>query len=83
MGDAFFIDCASLNDPKGLLQGEGKKVRSIRLKSAADIKTPAVAALIKQATGAHEAAFRDAPLISTLVSAVVAKQQSRRPKGHL
>lgn len=76
----FFIDGASLDDPKGLLQGEGKKVRSIRLKGAADIKIPAVSALIKQAKRSHEAAFRVAPSISTVVSAVVAKQQSRRPK---
>lgn len=45
----FFLDGARLHDPDGLLEGDGKQVRGIRLKTPADLDSPAVAALIAQA----------------------------------
>ena len=45
----FFLDGARLDDPEGLLEGEGKQVRGIRLKTPADMDSPAIAALIAQA----------------------------------
>jgi hypothetical protein len=40
----FFLNGAGLADPEGLLVGDGKQVRGIRLKAAADIDAPAAAA---------------------------------------
>ena len=38
----FFLHGADLNDPAGLLEGDGKQVRSIRLRSPADLDTPEI-----------------------------------------
>jgi hypothetical protein len=75
----FFLDGASLADPKGLLGGQGKQVRSIRLGRSTDIEEPEVAALIALATRPHQAAFLAAPPLSTIVKSVSAKQRTRRP----
>ncbi|MEP7067815.1 MAG: hypothetical protein ABI789_01190 [Usitatibacter sp.] len=77
----FFLHGTDLNDPNGLLKGEGKQVRSIRLNGSADINSPAVTALINQAAKAKEAALHVAPSISTVVKTVVAKQRPRRPSS--
>lgn len=45
----FFLHGVQLHDPEGLLEGSGKQIRSIRLKTAADINRPEVEALIAQA----------------------------------
>src|SRR5438034_2662315 len=42
----FFLHGATLHDPNGLLEGEGKQVRGIRLKDPSNINTPEVEALI-------------------------------------
>jgi hypothetical protein len=52
----FFLDGASLHDPEGLLQGDGKQVRGIRLRTPQDIDSPAVGALVAQAAALHAAA---------------------------
>jgi hypothetical protein len=75
----FFLDGKRLADPAGLLEGGGKQVRSIRLENPADIDTPPVAALITQAGRPHQAAFRAAPALRTIVKSISAKQRSRRP----
>jgi hypothetical protein len=75
----FFLHGAQLHDPKGLLEGQGKQVRSIRLGDAKAIETPAVEALIAQAAAPRAAAFADAPKLTTLIKSVVAKQRPRRP----
>lgn len=36
----FFLDGASLADPLGLLEGDGRQVRGIRLKTPADLDGP-------------------------------------------
>ena len=77
----FFLYGADLHDPTGRLEGEGKQVRGIRLKSPEEINAPEVTALIHQATKAHEAALYAAPPISTVVKAAVAKQRPRRPSS--
>lgn len=76
----FFLHGKELDDPGGLLEGEGKQVRSIRLKSAADINTPQVEALVTQALRPHQAALLAAPPLATVVKMVVAKQRPRRPE---
>lgn len=75
----FFLDGAALHDPQGLLEGGGKRVRSIRLQEPSTIDTPAVQALIAQAVAAHESAFMQAPALTTIVKSVAAKQRPRRP----
>ena len=75
----FFLDGSGLDDPGGLLEGDGKQVRGIRLKAAADLDAPAVRALIDQAIAPHRAALDAAPPLSTVIKAEAAKQRPRRP----
>ena len=75
----FFLDGASLHDPQGLLEGDGKQVRGIRLKTPADLDAPAVRTLIDQAIAPHRAALDAAPPLATVIKAEVASQRPRRP----
>ena len=75
----FFLDGASLHDPQGLLEGDGKQVRGIRLKTPADMDAPAVAALIAQAIAPHAQALAKAAPLTTVVKMEVEKQRPRRP----
>ncbi len=75
----FFLHGVDLHDPKGLLEGKGKQVRSIRLKAADDISKPEIAALIAQAMTPYERAFETAAPLTTVVKLALAKQRSRRP----
>lgn len=75
----FFLHGAELHDPAGLLEGQGKQVRSIRLRAPADLNTPAVEALISQAAFPRESAFLAAPPLTTVVKSALAKQRPRRP----
>ncbi len=75
----FFLDGASLDDPQGLLEGEGKQVRGIRLKTPTDMDAPAVAALIAQAIATRRDALAAAAPLSTIIKAEVEKQRPRRP----
>lgn len=75
----FFLYGKGLPDPDGLLEGEGVRVRSIRLASPDDIGKPAVRRLLTLALAPHEADFTAAPPLKTVVKAVAAKQRERRP----
>jgi hypothetical protein len=75
----FFLHGTDLHDPDGLLEGQGKQVRSIRLQQPADLDSPAVLALIRQAVAPHQAAFLAAPRLGTVVKMVAPKQRPRRP----
>ena len=75
----FFLNGADLDDPQGLLEGDGKQVRGIRLKTPADLDAPAVAALIAQAVAPHREALAAAPPLSTVIKMEVARQRPRRP----
>ena len=75
----FFLHGTDLRDPNSLLEGQGKQVRSIRLQDPAQIDTPEVQALIKQAIFPYASAFLVAPELTTIVKSVVAKQRPRRP----
>lgn len=75
----FFLKGAELADPKGLLQGQGGRVRNIQLESPADIDTPAIRSLISQAVKPHRAEFAEAPPRTTIIKSVSAKQRPRRP----
>jgi hypothetical protein len=75
----FFLNGVDLKDPKGLLEGEGSQVRSIRLKSAQHLSERAVHALIVQAIKPHRKSLLAAAPLLTTIKAVVAKQRPRRP----
>jgi hypothetical protein len=75
----FFLHGASLRDPHGLLVGEGKQVRSIRLADAAQLDRADVQDLIAQAVRPHTSALRAAPPLGTIVKSVLATQRPRRP----
>ena len=75
----FFSHGTKLRDPQGLLEGSGKQVRSIRLETAASITKPAVVALIAQAARLHRRELQDAPVLTTIIKSVVARQRPRRP----
>jgi hypothetical protein len=77
----FFLHGAKLRDPDGLLEGQGKQVRSIRLRDPKQIETAAVEALIAQAALPHAAVFAAAPALTTVIKSVVKKQRPRRPAG--
>ncbi len=71
----FFLHGKDLHDPHALLEGQGKQIRSIRLKTPADLNTPEVEALIAQAALSHESAL----VAATVIKSVLDKQRSRRP----
>jgi hypothetical protein len=75
----FFLNGVNLHDPSGLLEGNGKQVRSIRLKTAADINRPDIEALIAQALIPYEPLFLNAPSLTTVIKMALAKQRARRP----
>ena len=75
----FFLYGRDLPDPEGLLEGEGVRVRSIRLKSPDDLDRPAVRRLLDLALAPHAAGFAAAPPLKTVVKSVAAKQRDRRP----
>jgi len=47
--------CLVLPDPKGLLQGDGDRMRHVKLRDASEIDEPAVRALVKAAVAANAA----------------------------
>ena len=75
----FFLHGASLADPTALLTGDGKQVRGVKLDSPADLDSPAIRALLKQAIAQRAREFRDAPALTTVVKSVSARQRPRRP----
>ncbi|MBV8379647.1 MAG: DUF1801 domain-containing protein [Paucibacter sp.] len=75
----FFLDGAALADPAGLLEGDGKQVRGVRLRSAAQLDEPEVQALIAQAIAPHREALAQAPRLGTTIKQVADKQRPRRP----
>jgi len=76
----FFLHGADLRDAHGLLEGQGKQVRSVRLTEPKDLNTPEVEALIAQAVLPYESAFLAAPSLTTIVKSVSDKQRPRRPQ---
>lgn len=74
----FFYRGADLDDPQGLLEGQGAQVRSLKLPSLAVLDEPAVQALMAQAL-ARAAAIDPAAPSRSVVKSVSARQRPRRP----
>ena len=75
-----FLEGVLLSDPKGLLRGEGKQVRSLRLENVQALNQPDVRALIDQAV-ANAVPFNPRQRRRVVLRAVVKKQRPRRPRG--
>lgn len=74
----FFLRGTALPDPANLLSGTGTQVRSIRLKSAADIELPAIQTLISEAIRQSAVPLPEEGLGSTIIKSISAKQRPRR-----
>ena len=76
----FFVQGAALEDPAGLLKGEGARMRHVRLQSGADVDAPEIAALITQAVQRSGADFSDPAKGRLVVRSVSKKQRPRRAR---
>jgi len=77
----FFLNGRALSDPRGLLEGSGKQVRSIRLKEAEAINDRHVQLLIAQSIAPHAEALSEAPQLKTLIKTIVTEHRPRRPSS--
>lgn len=75
----FFFQGTTLPDPEKILQGTGRRIRSLRLQPFTLLRTKAVRALLKHAVAPHGEALVAEPKLSTLIKAVSVKQRPRRP----
>src|SRR5258707_10445708 len=81
-----FNDGATLDDPKGILQGAGSRIRHITIKTSADLERPVLRAYIRRARKAAsadlkklgEAAPQKPAWVTSTVKAIYPKK--RRPK---
>ena len=77
----FFLQTgAHLTDPKGLLKGSGNQIRHIRLTAAADIDSPDVRGLMKEALALAEVRVARSGKGRMVIKSVSAKQRPRRPR---
>jgi hypothetical protein len=75
----YFIRGASIPDPDGVLQGEGKQGRFIRLSSASQMDDPVVARVMATAIAHAAVPFAKTGKGYTIVKSISAKQRPRRP----
>lgn len=67
-----------LRDPRGLLQGQGSRVRHVRIEKAADLANQDLARLIRSAAGTRKGGTR-----RLIIKGIYARQRPRRPApGH-
>jgi hypothetical protein len=78
----FFLQAGvQLTDPKGLLKGSGNQVRHIRLTAPADIDSPDVRALMKEALELAEVKVRRGAAKGPIaIKSVSPTQRPRRPR---
>jgi hypothetical protein len=77
----FFLEGVALPDPEKLLQGDGKIVRSIKLKDAAILDEPAVRTLINEALKRADTRIDRKNPRRLIIKSISAKQRPRRPAG--
>jgi hypothetical protein len=76
----FFLHGATLPDPRGLLQGAGKRVRRIALPDAAVLDGAPVRSLVARALAASSHPWPPGRPRRMIIRAVSAKQRPRRPR---
>jgi hypothetical protein len=76
----FFLQGARLPDPHHLLQGSGRRVRSIRLESAAQLEAAPVRELFRAAVDRMPVPFAGGRG-RTVIRATAAVRRPRRPRG--
>lgn len=74
----FFFHGTDLPDPEKLLQGSGRRIRSLRLQPFALLRTEAVRTLLSHATAPHGKLLAAEPGLRTIIKLVSAKQRPRR-----
>ena len=74
-----FLAGAGLPDPRGLLQGSGNVVRSMRLAGSADLDRPEVRELIALAVAGSRTPFDTTRPGRMVIKSISAKQRPRRP----
>ena len=77
----FFLNGTGLDDPGGILKGQGVRVRHVVLRSAADLDSPAIRRLIDQAL---ERAAVPLPVEGRgplVIKSVSSRQRARRPRA--
>lgn len=77
----FFLQGVGLSDPRGLLQGSGKIVRSIRVDSPEALDDPGVQDLIAAAIEAAPAPINPKAKAKLVIKSVSAKQRPRLPRA--
>jgi hypothetical protein len=77
----FFLNGIDLPDPRHLLQGDGKIVRSITIKDAALLDNSEVRVLIKEGLKRSEVPINRKAPRRLIIKSISAKQRPRRPKG--
>lgn len=75
----FFLNGAKLDDPEGLLEGSGSRVRGVRLGSAKDLDSAPIKTLIRQALEPRMEEFAEGPKLKTVIKSISKKQRPRRP----
>jgi hypothetical protein len=69
-----------MKDPQGLLEGAGKAMRHVKLRSAADAKRPGVRDLIEQAKERPDLGTPAKPLKKVVTTVKAKKAQATAPK---
>ena len=74
-----FLHGAGLDDPEGVLLGQGNQVRHVKLNDAADFDAPAIAPLIAQAVARAVPPLPEEGPAPLVIKSISAKQRPRRP----
>ena len=75
------IHGAKLPDPDGIMQGEGKQTRFVRLASANTLSEPAVRRIIDAAIARHHVSLPKTGRGKLIIRAISKKQRPRRRPG--
>ena len=75
----FFFKGALLDDPAGLLEGDGTIIRHVKLRDAAEFDRPEVERLIAQQLDLAEPPFDPEARGRLIVKSIAGKRRARRP----
>jgi hypothetical protein len=75
----FFLQGAGLPDPGRRLSGTGSRVRSVRLRAAADVDSPDLVALLRAALARAKTPIDPDARRRLVIRSVSARQRPRRP----